>query len=107
MSDSSADKVLAPAEEGPSDVEEESIQDESGTETTEEITIESGSAASSSPSSDAPGRLTPPETPVGTKMSKASSAAAARGLHVKTTTTVGGHDRQSRNGLPVSPRPSQ
>jgi RalA-binding protein 1 len=99
----------APAEDTQSDGDDFSMQEESGTETTEgDLTMESSSEscpAPSSQSSDHPIRISPPDTPVASKMSRASNVAAIRGLNVSVTAPDRG-TRQSRiNGLPSSPRP--
>ncbi|KAF9054319.1 hypothetical protein BJ165DRAFT_1399570 [Panaeolus papilionaceus] len=119
-SDTAADQLLGlagrslstPAEEPHSDADGDdfSLQDESGTETTEgEVTVES---ASSSP---APGsfqadqtaiRVTPPDTPTASKISKASNTAASRGLNVTVTTSERGNRHSRLMGLPSSPRPN-
>ncbi|PPQ72546.1 hypothetical protein CVT24_004884 [Panaeolus cyanescens] len=121
-SDTAADQLLGlagrslstPAEETHSDADGDdfSLQYESGTETTEgEVTVES---ASSSP---VPGiglgqsdrkaiRVTPPDTPTASKISKASNTAASRGLNVTVTTSERGNRHSRLMGLPSSPRPN-
>lgn len=93
----------APTEESPSDGDDSSMQEESGTETTEgDFTIESSSDYNPASVSQQvePLRMSPPGTPTVSKMSKASIAAATRGLNVSVTST-----RQSRViGIPSSPR---
>jgi len=103
---------LAPVEEPQSDGDEFSMQEESGTETTEgDFTMESSSESSTAPVShlsEPPIRLTPPDTPVASKMSRASNVAATRGLNVSVTAPSDRGTHQSRMiGLPPSPRPSQ
>ncbi|KAF9478273.1 hypothetical protein BDN70DRAFT_880139 [Pholiota conissans] len=123
-SDAAADQVLglagrslsASAEEAQSDGDDFSIQDESGTETTEgELTVDSSS--SSSPAStqvqqqrDFGGvRITepdPPNTPTAKAASKAAAAAASRGLNVAVTHSDRGNRHSRMIGLPASPRPT-
>jgi RalA-binding protein 1 len=99
----------APAEETQSEGDDFSLQEESGTETTEgDFTMESSSESITSyvsQPSEPPIRITPPDTPVASKMSKASNAAATRGLNVSIS-PIDRSSRQSRmTGLPSSPRP--
>lgn len=90
--------LLAPAEEGQSESgDDDSVQYESGTETTDDATMESSSSV----------RVSPPDTPLANKVaSKASSAAASKGLNIAVTHSDRGN-RYSRMGvgLPSSPRP--
>ncbi|KAF9561488.1 RhoGAP-domain-containing protein [Agrocybe pediades] len=120
-SDAAADQVLGlsgrtlttPAEEAPSDGDDFSIQDDSGTETTEgEVVVES--STSSSPVS-APGQpdsnvrgsqADTPNTPTA-KTSKASTTASSRGLNVAVTHSDRGNRHSRMMGLPLSPRPAQ
>ncbi|KDR67937.1 hypothetical protein GALMADRAFT_257428 [Galerina marginata CBS 339.88] len=117
-SDAAADQLLglsgrslsstSAAEETPSDGDDFSIQDESGTETTEgEITVES--SPSSSPAQKDYGiRVREPDTPKTptAKSSKASNAAASRGLNVAVTHSERGNRHSRMIGLPSSPRPT-
>lgn len=101
----------ASAEETQSDGDDFSMQEESGTETTDgDFTMESSSESSPahfSQPSEPPIRITPPDTPVASKMSRASNVAATRGLNVSVS-PVDRSPHQSRMvGLPSSPRPTQ
>lgn len=117
-SDAAADQLLGlsgrtlkpSAEETQSDGDDYSIQDESGTETTEgDFTVESSS--SSSPMSglqrDHGIRINEPDTPKGStpKNTKAANAAATRGLNVAVTHSERGNRHSRMMGLPSSPRP--
>ncbi|KAG6855952.1 hypothetical protein H0H87_009118 [Tephrocybe sp. NHM501043] len=122
-SDAAADQLLgltgrtlkAPAQEAPSDNDDASAHEESGAETTDgDFTLESSSEGHASQQAAADGvvRVTPPETPLTPlaskmKSSKASSAAAARGLGVSVTGTERGNRHSKMLGLPSSPRPVQ
>ncbi|KAF8159752.1 hypothetical protein B0H34DRAFT_704674 [Crassisporium funariophilum] len=119
-SDAAADQLLGlsgrtlstPAEETQSDGDDFSIQDESGTEYTEgEATVESSSSASpvsGTTHRDLAFMVTPPETPNTpvAKSSKASNAAASRGLNVAVSTSDRGNRHSRMMGLPSSPRPT-
>jgi RalA-binding protein 1 len=116
-SDAAADQLLGLSgrtlkpseEETQSDGDDFSMQDESGTETTEgELAAESSS--SSSPVSGHPrdqgfgmSEPDPPQTPTA-KNTKAASAAAARGLMVAVTHSERGNRHSRMMGLPSSPR---
>ncbi|KAJ3501668.1 hypothetical protein NLJ89_g9235 [Agrocybe chaxingu] len=118
--DAAADQVLGlsgrtlstSAEETQSDGDDFSIQDESGTETTEgDATVES---SSSSPASVMMQRdhgiqiNTPdstPNTPTAKTTSRAANVAASRGLNVAVTTSERGNRHSRMMGLPLSPRP--
>jgi len=93
----------AASEDAQSDGDESSIQEESGTETTEgEATMESSS------SSPAGIRITAPESPNNTPVTKPSRAqhmAATKGLNVAVATSERGNRHSRMIGLPVSPRP--
>jgi len=131
-SNAAADQLLglggrslkAAPEETPSDGDDYSVLDESGTETTgDDFTIESSLELAAEPSLDNPrtgqasahqqpshnhqqSRTTPPDTPVAHRSSKAAHAAATKGLNVRLAESNRGN-RHSRiiPGLPVSPRP--
>ncbi|KAH9479619.1 putative Rho-type GTPase-activating protein 2 [Psilocybe cubensis] len=102
-----AGRSLTAADEAQSDGDDFSIQDESGTETTEGDNIVE-SSSSSSPVSNAERdhgiRISEPDTPTA-KTSKASSTAASRGLNVAVTHSDRGHRHSRMMGLPLSPRP--
>ncbi|EAU90131.2 signal transducer [Coprinopsis cinerea okayama7 len=115
-SDSAADKLLglsgrslkAPAEEPQSDGDDFSVNDESGTETTEDATVESSSSSPMQDMDQAPTeiRISPPDTPMASKMtSKASHVAASRGLNVTVAHSERGNRHSKLIGLPTSPRP--
>ncbi|KAF5383730.1 hypothetical protein D9615_003689 [Tricholomella constricta] len=120
-SDAAADQLLGLtgrtlktlAQEAPSDGDDLSVQDESGTETTDgDFTLESSSECSPGSTSlqaDGTIRLTPPDTPVASKAkaSRASNLAATRGLNVSVTGSERGNRHSRMIGLPTSPRPSQ
>lgn len=127
-SDTAADQVLglagrslkASADDTPSDADDYSLQDESGTETTGdgEMTAESISASGSVSTPIRDGdqfqqqqqqhsiSITEPETPVAARTSKAAHTANSKGLSL---TPNRGTERFSRMagaiGLPSSPRP--
>jgi len=132
-SDAAADQVLGlagrslkpSADDAPSDVDDYSLQDESGTETTGdgEMTAESVSGSGSAwvsklstPIRDGDQfqqqqeqhsvHITEPDTPVAARISKAAHIANSKGLSL---TPSRGNDRFSRVpgtiGLPSSPRP--
>lgn len=89
-----------------------SVQDESGTENTDGE-LNADSSASSSPAhedvqQDHDIRVSPPDTPVATKTSRASNVAASKGLNLTVTGAERGnrHSRLMPMGLPVSPRPT-
>ncbi|KAF8972613.1 hypothetical protein BDZ97DRAFT_1913115 [Flammula alnicola] len=118
-SDAAADQLLGlsgrtlttPAEETQSDGDDFSIQDDSGTETTEgELTVESSSSspASAQAQRDYDIRVTEPESPntPTVKTSKASTVAASRGLNVAVTHSERGNRHSRMIGLPPSPRPT-
>lgn len=102
--------LLAPAEETQSDYDDYSIQDESGPETTEEVSVESYS--SSSPTSalthqDYGIRVTSPDEPLSTPTAKgprASDLIASGGLKVSVTHSDRGNRHSKMMGLPSSPR---
>jgi len=101
---------IASEEETQSDGDDFSMQDESGTETTEgELATESSS--SSSPVSghhrDQGIGMSEPDTPQTptAKNTKAVSAATARGLMVAVTHSERGNRHSRMMGLPSSPRP--
>jgi len=97
-----AHSYLAPAEETQSDGDDYSIQEESGTETTEgEVTVDSSS--SSSPHGI---RINAPELMATPTSKKASSTAASKGLNVTITTSDRGNRHSRMMGLPSSPRPN-
>ncbi|KAF8074770.1 hypothetical protein FPV67DRAFT_1726368 [Lyophyllum atratum] len=117
-SDAAADQLLgltgrtlkAAANEAPSDGDDLSGQDESGAETTDgDFTLESSSESGQASATRSGFRITPPDTPVAsrTKPSKASNAAATRGLNVNVTGSERGNRHSRMIGLPSSPRPSQ
>jgi len=118
-SDAAADQLLGlsgrslstPAEETQSDYDDYSIQEESGPETTEDVTVESYS--SSSPTSgglthqDHELRVTPPEETPNTptfKGVKISDVTASKGLKVAVTHSERGNRHSKMMGLPTSPR---
>ncbi|KAJ2915458.1 hypothetical protein MD484_g4960, partial [Candolleomyces efflorescens] len=90
-----------------SDGDDLSVQDESGTETTEgEIMIDSSSSSSPEQDQDSGSiHISPPDTPVASKMSKASGVAASKGLHLTVTGAERGNRHSRLIGLPSSPRP--
>ncbi|KAJ6625024.1 hypothetical protein B0H10DRAFT_2005409 [Mycena sp. CBHHK59/15] len=103
-------RTLTSAEEGPSD--DDSVQYESGTETTEDnVTLESTNSSpgpGSSAQHDSPYRVTSPEVPSGVKSStKASTTATSKGLNVSVTQSSRGNRYSTMMGLPASPRPPQ
>jgi len=129
-SDTAADEVLglagrslkASADDTPSDADDYSLQDESGTETTgdgemtgESVSI-SGSGSVTTPIRDGDHfqqqqqhhaiRITEPDTPVPARTSKAAHTASSKGLSLAPSR---GNNRFSRVpgaiGLPSSPRP--
>jgi len=111
-SDAAADQILGlsgrtlstPAEETQSDGDDFSVQDESGTETTEgEITVESSS--SSGPASSLV-RINAPDIHNIPNSKKASTTAASKGLNVTITTSDRGNRHSRMMGLPSSPRPT-
>ncbi|KAF9457196.1 hypothetical protein BDZ94DRAFT_1292511 [Collybia nuda] len=116
-SDAAADQLLGltgrslktSADETPSDGDDISIHDESGAETTDgDFTVESSSESNLGPGkqhNDHAIRVTPPDTPVALKMSKASNTAATRGLNVSITQSDRGNRHSRMMGLPTSPRP--
>lgn len=92
----------APPEDAQSDSDDFSVQDESGTETTEgDATVESSSGSSHVPSLTQQ-EVESPNTPTVGK-SKASHVAASRGLNLNISDRGNRHSRMM--GLPVSPRP--
>ncbi|KAF7430602.1 hypothetical protein PC9H_006310 [Pleurotus ostreatus] len=114
-SDAAADKLLGLAgrkltvasDDGQSDGDDFSVQDESGPETAEgDVTVESSSSnLSTGDSARSQHFIDPPETPIASKTSKASSVAATRGLNVSITPSDRGHRYSRMMGLPSSPRP--
>ncbi|KDQ26922.1 hypothetical protein PLEOSDRAFT_51422 [Pleurotus ostreatus PC15] len=114
-SDAAADKLLGLAgrkltvasDDGQSDGDDFSVQDESGPETAEgDVTVESSSSnLSTGGSARSQHFIDPPETPIASKTSKASSVAATRGLNVSITPSDRGHRYSRMMGLPSSPRP--
>ncbi|KAJ7460547.1 hypothetical protein FB451DRAFT_1269430 [Mycena latifolia] len=101
-------RTLASAEEGPSD--DDSVQYESGTETTEDNATVESSSSSPGPGSSVQQheRVTPPETPSTAKPStKAASTATSKGLNVSVTQSSRGNRYSTMMGLPASPRPPQ
>jgi RalA-binding protein 1 len=98
----------APVEEAQSDGDDFSVQEESGTETTDTMESSESSPAPVSQPNELPIRITPPDTPIASKVSRASNVAATRGLNVSVSESLA--DRtpyQSRAiGLPSSPRPT-
>jgi RalA-binding protein 1 len=98
-------------EETQSDYDDYSIQDESGPETTEEVSVESYS--SSSPASalthqDYGIRVTSPDEPLNTPTAKGARASdlktASGGLTVSVTHSDRGNRHSKMMGLPSSPR---
>ncbi|KAK2465626.1 hypothetical protein APHAL10511_002170 [Amanita phalloides] len=75
-------------------------------ETTDVDVPESISSSNISTSQSDKVRISPPETPTGPRNSKASQAAASRGLNVTITTSDRGNRHSRMMGLPTSPRPS-
>ncbi|KAG5645735.1 hypothetical protein DXG03_005431 [Asterophora parasitica] len=126
-SDAAADQLLGltgrtlkkdPAKEAPSDGEELSVQDESGTETTDgDFTLESSSESGpGSASLQAEGTIqisSPPDTPTASssasrsKPGRVQNVAATRGLNVSVTGSERGNRHSKMIGLPMSPRPVQ
>ncbi|RDB20931.1 hypothetical protein Hypma_011957 [Hypsizygus marmoreus] len=115
-SDAAADQLLGltgrtlktSAEEAPSDGDDISVLEESGTETNDDFTMESSSDSSPGPGSqqnDHAIRVTPPDTPIASKTSRASNVAATRGLNVSVTQSERGNRHSKMLGLPSSPRP--
>jgi len=118
-SDGAADQLLglsgrtlsAAAEEGQSDGDDFSVQDESGTDTTEgEATVESSDMSSpgtGTSSFDRHLQVTTPSTPntPSASKSKASHVAATRGLNIAISTSDRGNRHSRMMGLPSSPRP--
>lgn len=117
--------LLASADDPQSDADDYSVQDESGTETTGDgdMTAESASGSLSTPVRDGDQlqqqqqhtiRITPPDTPVASRTSKAAHTATSKGLNVNVSlsTPSRGVNRFSKVtgaggvvGLPSSPRP--
>ncbi|GLB43450.1 putative GTPase-activator protein for Rho-like GTPases [Lyophyllum shimeji] len=120
-SDAAADQLLgltgrtlkAAATEAPSDGDDLSVHEESGTETTDgDFTVESSSEsgqASTLAHGDGAVRITAPDTPVvsKSKTSKASTAAATKGLNLNVSGSERGNRHSRIIGLPTSPRPTQ
>jgi len=114
-SDAAADQLLgltgrtlkSAPEEAPSDGDDYSVHDGSGAETTDgDFTMESSSESGPpAPQSDHAIWVTPPDTPVPSKVSKASNVAATRGLNVSVTQSERGNRHSKMIGLPTSPRP--
>jgi RalA-binding protein 1 len=100
------DLSVEPVEEVQSDGDDFSVQDESGTETTEgDGTVESSGRSSPGVGSfDRHIVVTSPDTPTGPK-TKASHIAATRGLNINVSERGNRHSRIL--GLPASPRPTQ
>lgn len=118
-SDAAADQLLglagrslkAPSEEPLSEGDELSVQEESGTETTD------GELGGTS--SDCGGGVTganfvptfvhgtPPDTPVAMKSTRMADLAATKGLNVAVSGAERGHRHSRIVGLPASPRPPQ
>lgn len=99
----------ASAEEGQSDGDDFSVQDESGAETTEgEATVESSGRSSpglgSATYHDRHLTVTSADTPVAGR-TKAAHAAATRGLNIAISTSDRGNRHSRMMGLPTSPRP--
>ncbi|KAH6916200.1 signal transducer [Coprinopsis sp. MPI-PUGE-AT-0042] len=93
-------KAAPPAEDVQSDVDEFSINEDSGTDG-------DGTTESSSSGPGSAGLLSPPDTPMAPRNpSKASSTAANRGLNVTVTNSDRGNRHSKLIGLPTSPRPS-
>lgn len=97
------------AEEGPSD--DDSVQYESGTETTEDnVTAESSSNSSPGPGSSAqhePLVQAREALNAAKATTKASSIATSKGLNVSVTQSSRGNRYSTMMGLPASPRPPQ
>jgi len=103
-------RTLNAAEEGPSD--DDSVQYESGTETTEDnATAESANSSPGPGSSVQHDRMTSPEALSGMKSTKATTAASSKGLNVSVTQSSRGNRYSTMmglaGGLPASPRPPQ
>lgn len=102
--------TLAPAEETQSDYDDYSIQDESGPETTEEVSVESYSSSSSTSAlthQDYGIRVTSPDEPLSTPTAegaRASDLIASGGLKVSVTHSDRGNRHSKMMGLPPSPR---
>lgn len=102
--------LLAPAEETQSDYDDYSIQEESGPETTEEVTVESYSSSSPTLGLTHPDhelRVTPPEETPNTPTLKGvriSDVTASKGLKVAVTHSERGNRHSKMMGLPASPR---
>ncbi|KAF8998601.1 hypothetical protein BDQ17DRAFT_1428425 [Cyathus striatus] len=101
--------LSTPAEETPSEGDDFSVHDESGTETTDgDIAVETSSSASpiAGPGHQegAGAVVVTPATPVA-KSSRASHVAASRGLNVTVTHSERGNRHSKMIGLPSSPRP--
>lgn len=100
--------MTAPAEEVLSEGDEISVQDESGTDTTDGDFVMETSSSESSPVtgiqlSDPFRRVTPPDTPVAAN-SRVSHVAATKGLNVSLTGSERGNRHSKLMGLPSSPR---
>jgi RalA-binding protein 1 len=101
---------LAPAEETQSDYDDYSIQDESGQETTEEVSVESYSASSSTSAlthQDYGIRVTSADETLSTPTAegaRASDLIASGGLKVSVTHSDRGNRHSKMMGLPSSPR---
>ncbi|CAK5267320.1 unnamed protein product [Mycena citricolor] len=109
LSRSSVNETLSlssAAEEGTSD--EDSVQYESGTETTEDAaTIESTTSVSPQQPETPTIQTSPSQTDgqIPTKMSKASNTASSKGLNLNVSARSNRHSVVMGMGLPSSPRP--
>jgi len=117
-SDAAADQLLGlsgrslstPAEETQSDYDDYSIQDDSGPETTEEVSVESYSSSSSTSAlthQDYGIRVTSPDETLSTPTAegaRASDLIASGGLKVSVTHSDRGNRHSKMMGLPSSPR---
>ncbi|KAL0579280.1 Rho GTPase activating protein [Marasmius crinis-equi] len=110
-SEAAADQLLGlsgrtlktPAEESQSDTDDlSSLQEESSNEA--DVTHQSQSLQSSARSSPSANH-SPPDTPLASKQSKASSVAASKGLGLSVETSTRGNRHSRMIGLPHSPRP--
>ncbi|KAF8343429.1 hypothetical protein F5887DRAFT_972854 [Amanita rubescens] len=84
---------------------EDMVQDGESEIADGDITAESFPSNISTPSYDQVNHMSPPETPTAPKISKASHAAAARGLNITITPSDRGNRHSHMMGLPASPRP--
>lgn len=110
LTSSHANDVGGSPDDTQSEGDDLSVHDESGTEDTEgEGTFDSSSSSSpvqDSSQHDHSVHISPPETPIASKASKASTVAASKGLNLTVTGSERGNRHSRLMGLPTSPRPT-